>query len=194
MARNTQIQLVEALKRLMAKKDLDGITVQELITEAKVNRKTFYYHFHDMPDFLFWIYTSRLSQNVSTESINTQNWTEHLQRLTAEIRIEKDYIRFIYASKYAQDFRQAISRMFDRAIEVYLRSAAKQWETDNNKPLVLSETCKVYLVSYHSTALLGMLEQWFRRGMRETDEELAQLVKMLANDSLVQAFNLMNEV
>lgn len=191
MARNTQKQLETAMKALMAKKNLDSITVQELCDAANVNKKTFYYHFQNMSDFLSWMYSAGLTSLMDAEGVTAENWPAHLKKVLAGIRRDHSYLTAIYASRYAPEFRQAISRMFDRAVEKYVKSSMERWE-ERGQPLSLSATGYAYLVNYHSMALFGMLEQWFQRGMQESDETFVRLIQMISNDSLFKAFDLMN--
>lgn len=192
MARNTQKQLETAMKALMAKKNLDSITVQELSDAANVNKKTFYYHFQNMSDFLSWMYSAGFYSLMDAEGVTAENWPVHLKKVLAGIRKDHSYLSAIYASRYAPEFRQAISRMFDRAVEKYVKSSMKCWEEERGRPLSLSATGYAYLVNYHSMALFGMLEQWFQRGMQESDETFVRLIQMLSNDSLFNAFDQMN--
>ena len=194
MARNTQAQLTEALKRLMDRKSLDSITIQELADEANVNKKTFYYHYHGMPDILGWMYFAQFYQLFDAEGVTAENWMAHLRKISAEIRREQKHITAIYASSYAPEFRNAVFRMFDRAVEKYVRSSMDTWQKQNGRPLALSDTQISYLTSYHSMALVGMMEHWFRRGMKESDEEFSSLIHVLSNDSLFNAFTLMNAI
>ena len=192
MARNTQKQLETAMKALIAKKNLDSITVQELSDAANVNKKTFYYHFQNMSDFLSWMYSAGLTSLMDAEGVTAENWPAHLKKVLAGIRRDHSCLTAIYASRYAPEFRQAISRMFDRAVEKYVKSSMERWETERGRPLTLSATGYAYLVNYHSMALFGMLEQWFQRGMQESDETFVRLIQMLSNDSLFNAFDQMN--
>lgn len=192
MARNTQKQLETAMKALMAKKNLDSITVQELSDAANVNKKTFYYHFQNMSDFLSWMYSAGFYSLMDAEGVTAENWPVHLKKVLAGIRRDHSYLSAIYAPLYAPEFRQAISRMFDRAVEKYVKSSMKCWEEERGRPLSLSATGYAYLVNYHSMALFGMLEQWFQRGMQESDETFVRLIQMLSNDSLFNAFDQMN--
>ena len=192
MARNTQKQLETAMKALIAKKNLDSITVQELSDAANVNKKTFYYHFQNMSDFLSWMYSAGFTSLMDAEGVTAENWPAHLKKVLAGIRRDHSYLTAIYASRYAPEFRQAISRMFDRAVEKYVKSSMERWETERGRPLSLSATGYAYLVNYHSMALFGMLEQWFLRGMQEPDETFVRLIQMISNNSLFKAFDLMN--
>lgn len=52
--RQTKQMLSLALKRLMKEKPLNRITIQELVEECGINRKTFYYHFENIYALLKW--------------------------------------------------------------------------------------------------------------------------------------------
>ena len=52
MANYTKKVLSITLQELMKEKPLNDITVQELVDQASMNRKTFYYHFHTLSDLL----------------------------------------------------------------------------------------------------------------------------------------------
>ncbi|MCD8153385.1 MAG: TetR/AcrR family transcriptional regulator [Clostridiales bacterium] len=49
-------KIILALESLLEQKELDCITVSEIITEAKVARKTFYRNFRDKYDLMNWYY------------------------------------------------------------------------------------------------------------------------------------------
>ena len=104
MARNTQKQLETAMKALIAKKNLDSITVQELSDAANVNKKTFYYHFQNMSDFLSWMYSAGLTSLMDAEGVTAENWPAHLKKVLAGIRRDRSYLTAIYASRYAPRF------------------------------------------------------------------------------------------
>ncbi len=50
----TKQAMAESLKKLMQKKPLSKITVNEIITDCDINRNTFYYHFENIYDLLKW--------------------------------------------------------------------------------------------------------------------------------------------
>jgi AcrR family transcriptional regulator len=45
--RRSRHMLMEALAKLLTKKDFDDISIQEIAAEATLNRATFYLHYHD---------------------------------------------------------------------------------------------------------------------------------------------------
>lgn len=50
----TKRALSDSLKRYMETKPFSKITVNDIITDCRLNRKTFYYHFTDTRDLLKW--------------------------------------------------------------------------------------------------------------------------------------------
>ena len=50
----TKRALSQSLKKLLANKPLDKITVTDIVEDCGVNRQTFYYHFQDMADLVEW--------------------------------------------------------------------------------------------------------------------------------------------
>lgn len=62
MSQITKRALAASLKKLLAEKALDRITVTDLTEDCGVNRQTFYYHFRDIYDLVEWIYTSEASR------------------------------------------------------------------------------------------------------------------------------------
>jgi len=52
----TKRLLADVLKRLVKKKSLEKISVCELVEAACLNRQTFYYHFQDKQELIWWIF------------------------------------------------------------------------------------------------------------------------------------------
>ena len=51
----TKMAIAFAFKELLSEKALDKVTVQEIAEKCEMNRKTFYYHFHDILVLCEWI-------------------------------------------------------------------------------------------------------------------------------------------
>ena len=52
----TEYRFAEALKEMMSEVSIDSISVTSLCKKCKVNRQTFYYHFHDIYDLLTLVF------------------------------------------------------------------------------------------------------------------------------------------
>lgn len=68
----TEHRFAVALKAMMSEKPLDEISVLSICKKCKVNRQTFYYHFHDIYDLLTLIFLSEKIEDID----KTNNFNE----------------------------------------------------------------------------------------------------------------------
>lgn len=61
----TQRRLAEILKSMMSEIPLDEISVSSLTAKAGINRKTFYYHFHDVYDLLTLVFLNEKIDKIT---------------------------------------------------------------------------------------------------------------------------------
>lgn len=67
----TEHELALALKTMMSEVPLDDISVTALTRKCHVNRKTFYYHFHDIFDLLTQVFLDeKIEGTENTKDIN----------------------------------------------------------------------------------------------------------------------------
>ena len=67
----TEHELAFALKTMMSEMPLDDISVTALTKRCHVNRKTFYYHFHDIFDLLAQVFLDEKMEGIeNTKDIN----------------------------------------------------------------------------------------------------------------------------
>ena len=55
MQNMTKQALKTSLEKLLAKKPLDKITINDLTSDCGISRMTFYYHFKDIYDLVEWV-------------------------------------------------------------------------------------------------------------------------------------------
>lgn len=55
MQNMTKNALKASLEKLLAKKPLDKITINDLTSDCGISRMTFYYHFKDIYDLVEWV-------------------------------------------------------------------------------------------------------------------------------------------
>ena len=75
MSSSTKEALAAALKKMMAVKPIDKITVKDLVEICGVNRQTFYYHFDDVYDLLEWVFEADEEKNLTHEG-KYERWRE----------------------------------------------------------------------------------------------------------------------
>ena len=63
--KQTKNLMASSLKKLMRKKPLSKITINDIVNDCNLNRKTFYYHFDDIYDLLKWMLNEEAVKIVS---------------------------------------------------------------------------------------------------------------------------------
>lgn len=67
----TKLKMAEALKKLVRTKSFSKITVNDIVANCEINRNTFYYHFENMFDLLYWVYDSEIQNKIVTTFKNS---------------------------------------------------------------------------------------------------------------------------
>lgn len=62
LSKKRKEEMAASLKRLMTKKNVQKITIQEIADDCGMNRYTFYYHFQDIYDLLSWTFSHDFEQ------------------------------------------------------------------------------------------------------------------------------------
>ncbi|MGI5979497.1 MAG: TetR/AcrR family transcriptional regulator C-terminal domain-containing protein [Oscillospiraceae bacterium] len=64
----TKKALGEAMKQLMSEQPFEKISVRDICAACGMNRNSFYYHFRDKQDLVFWIFDYEFIQKVKSRS------------------------------------------------------------------------------------------------------------------------------
>lgn len=97
MAQTTKRALAASLKKLLAQKPLDKITIVDIVTDCEVNRQTFYYHFQDIYDLMDWIFVSEATQVIQgKKTYNT--WQQGFLQIFEYVLANKALITNAYHS------------------------------------------------------------------------------------------------
>ena len=67
MSNITKHALAESLKKLLLKKPLNKITINDLTTDCGISRMAFYYHFKDIYDLVEWVCLEESRKALSRE-------------------------------------------------------------------------------------------------------------------------------
>ena len=74
MCGSTKEKIAQALRRLMAERAFEKITVQNLMDATQMKRQSFYYHFQDTRDVLMWICRREVLEPLSASQLEFEEW------------------------------------------------------------------------------------------------------------------------
>jgi AcrR family transcriptional regulator len=168
--RKTKKILSEVLIHLLAQKNLNQITVSEIIEQADVSRGTFYLHYKDVYD---------LYEKIEDELY------EGLEKL-CDTFSPKDQSNLIFLTeaitKYIAENKQSFSLLFRQ--EANWNTSRKLRSFFSNKLLVLEQD--EYNLEYNAMESLfvvagvsGVIEEWLTHSLEQPQETLSSLLQQI---------------
>lgn len=168
-SRQTKQALSAALKRLMEEKPLNRITIQELVEECGVNRKTFYYHFEDIYALLKW--------TLEQEAISLFNRYDLINEHTKAIEFALDYIesnldvlKNIVRSLGGTEIRNFFFNDIYEPMHRLICTIAQ------NRRCHVSESYKAFLSRFLTEAIAGILMDCIERDALSERDKLSEYI------------------
>ena len=156
MATSTKESLGNALKKMLAIKPIDKITVKDLVEECGVNRQTFYYHFDDVYDLLEWVFEEDANRVLPSE-IRYDEWRENVLLFFHYLHDNKLFVLNIYNSNNRSYFLRYFKRRLHYCIHSFAVIVA---EGKNIEWSDLEFVCEFY-----ANGIVGLISQWLDRNM-----------------------------
>jgi probable dihydroxyacetone kinase regulator len=158
MTNATKLALEEALKRLLLKKPLDKITINDLTTDCGISRMTFYYHFKDIYDLVEWscLEDARIAlQGKKTSS----TWQEGLLQIFEAVTENKPFILNVYRCVGREQIENYLFHLtFDLLMGVV---------EEKSRGISISKEQKVFIADLYKYSFVGIMLDWIKNGMKE---------------------------
>lgn len=177
--KKTEAAIKGAVLSLIAEKDANKITIQDIADKADINRATFYLHYYDVYDAL---------DKIENESIAKIN--ELISNYPIEMLVKSPY-----------DFLQSLTAPLYEDIELIKKlSKSKYWAIFINKAKVVIEEKYIqnnlvmnaftkdpkyrYCLSFIISGTAGFIADWINDGMKEPLSEVNKAIGKLIKSGL----------
>jgi AcrR family transcriptional regulator len=172
----TQESLKKAVIELMATKNFDDITIQDIADQANVNRGTIYLHYRDKYDLLDKIMETHIDELKEMDTWACKlDWADALVPYFEYFK--KNYLLFstmLACNEAPSSFR---IRLLDSFMEGFKGEIDK--ESGRNNDLI-----EGVMLQYAGTAYVGVIEWWIRNGMPYPPQVMAKQVGVLLERTL----------
>lgn len=159
--------IMDALTHLMAKKDFDKITINEIAKQANVNRGTVYLHYVDKFDLLNHCIETHLNQLF--EICMQKEDIGHFSSKTAMLRI------FEYLEQHVSFYSNMLT---NKGIPTFrnrlLTLVQKMIEEQIDRKGISKNVNKDILVQYVTSATVGVIEWWITQEMPYPATEMVE--------------------
>ena len=165
MSLTTKRALAESLKKLLSKKNLDKITVKDIVTDCGVNRQTFYYRFHDLYALTEWALRDEV-ESLFGENTDYSDWGKCVCILMAFLQENRTMVRNIYYSVHHRTVAECIRRILRPYVFQLVQVQAE--EMNPKAP----EDDMEYVTKILTLSTEGIITEWIDSGQNQVTEEL----------------------
>ena len=178
MAQTTKRALAASLKKLLAQKPLDKITIVDIVTDCEVNRQTFYYHFQDIYDLMDWIFVSEATQVIQgKKTYNT--WQQGFLQIFEYVLANKALITNAYHSLSREQMERYLYDVtYHLLIDVVEEQAAG---------IPVRQEDKAFIADFYKYAFVGLTLEWIRGGMKEAPVAIVERVSTVTHGGITNA-------
>ncbi|MGC6173097.1 TetR/AcrR family transcriptional regulator [Lacrimispora sp. 38-1] len=177
--KKTKKQLLLGLTELMQKKKIRDITVRELTDIVDINRGTFYLHYKDIYDMvdqiedqLFTEFNSLINKHTPDELKNTPFLL--LNDIFTFISNNADTVIVLTGNNGNITFFNKVKN----AVRTHSINNLTEVYSIDKKQII------EYYASFQIAACIALVEDWLKKGMKESPEEMAFLAKKMLRDGI----------
>lgn len=180
----TKESIREALVELIEEKGFEAITVKDITTRAKINRRTFYSHYQDKYDLM-----TKCEEEIMLEisRIAKQNYPAVIASLETDSPNLKPFQLAVLLFEYLNENNRFMKAVLGPKGDLSFQTRLKDfmWKTvfgNESKALIKEDGLLVpaqYLSSYIASAHIGVIQQWMNSGRKETPQEMARILSTI---------------
>lgn len=152
----TKNAIIDAFWQLLEEKPYGKITVKDIVDNCQINRNTFYYHFHDIPELLEITIKREADSTIQTYS-KFASPIDCLSPLIETCTKHKKAILHIYHSMHREVFQNELDRILLYVVTQYIDTAASKF--------TLSPNDRQLLARFYKCTLIGCILDWLNENM-----------------------------
>ena len=180
MSLATKKEFAAALKKLMAVKPINKITVRELVAECGMNRNSFYYHFEDIYALFKWM--------VEAEAVEIVKQYDFLMNYHEVIHFVLDYVennQYLLSNAYNAIGQTGLKRFlyldFISCMDSLLEQGCQR------QGVTLDAEYRKFLCAFSTEAIAGTLLDYIIHPQDHSREKVISYVERLLRTTLPAA-------
>lgn len=178
MSQTTKKALAASLKKLLAEKALDKITIVDIAEDCEVNRQTFYYHFQDIYDLVDWIYTSEATKALDGKK-TYDTWQQGFLQIFEYALGNKVFVINTYHSVSREHLEKYLyNETYNLLIGVIEEKATG---------MPIREDDRAFIANFYKYAFVGLLLEWVSKGMKENPNVIIDQLSVLIGGNFSEA-------
>ncbi len=155
MSNITKHALAESLKKLLLKKPLNKITINDLTTDCGISRMAFYYHFKDIYDLVEWVCLEE-SRKALQGKKTYDTWQEGLLQIFEAVYENKPFIINAYNAVSREQIENFLFQLTHDLIISVVEEQARSTS--------LTQEQKSFIADFYKYSFVGIMLDWTPTG------------------------------
>ena len=176
VAQTTKRALEASLKKLLLRKPLNKITINDITEDCGVNRMTFYYHFKDIYDLVDWILVEDATEALEGHQ-DFETWSDAFRDMLEKVQANRVLVLNVYRSISREQVEQYLYKMLDPLLRMFI-------EREN---IPVQEEDKQFIIDFYKYGFVGMVLEWIRRDMKTEQAIMAERLNTMMHGDLKRA-------
>lgn len=177
MANTTKRALAASLKKLLTQSTLDKITIQQLVDDAEVSRKTFYYHFQDVYDLLEWLLIDECKR-ILEGNTTADTWQMGLGNVLEYFQENRSMILNIFRSVQSE-----VNYLKLHVTKLILPLMERIFDEQPESQKVAPED-RLFILQFYSLGIIELCMTWIENGMKPNAEILMRQIDRIFTGSM----------
>ena len=171
MTNATKAALEASLKKLLLKKPLDKITINDLTTECGISRMAFYYHFKDIPDVVEFILKKKWDEILEAPQKKT-SILECMEEMASLVRDNRKLMLNVYKSVKRDTFLVYMNEIATYIITEYFKKNLDKFDLNRDEISIL--------IKYYKCLFIGILMEWLNNALEDDlGVEMRQAIELM---------------
>ena len=154
MPKSTKDEILNTLLELLKNKQLDDITVTELVEKCGISRQAFYYHFSDLYCVVDW---ALQREQDALKLVIPDEWWQTMMDIVDLFHRNRTVVLNIYRAYERSYVEHCLRRWIRPLIDVKVQEGARLHRVTEQQTEFVAELCSLGLVS--------LVLNWLDRGM-----------------------------
>lgn len=173
---STKTKLANAFKELSKEKQMNKISVNDLIKYCNFNRNTFYYHFIDIYDLMIWIFNEEVK--AMTQNFDINNYENFLNNVLDYIEKNKYILNSAYNSFGREQLKKILNPHFYQVLDKLITDRI------NNLNLVIDNDFKNFLIEFYSGGISELIVKYCNEDRHMDRKKLINYLSSLTDSIL----------
>ena len=166
------------LAKLLLKKPLDKITINDLTTDCGISRMAFYYHFKDIYDLVEWSCLEDATQALQGKK-TYETWQEGLQQIFEAVLENKPFIMNVYHSVSREQIETYLFHLTHDLLYGVVQEKAKGTG--------ISEADQSFIADFYKYSFTGVMLDWIKDGMKVDYHMIAEKMHRTMEGNVVNS-------